>query len=342
MRSFFHSPIFQMMIIGVIALTWFSCGEKPKNKNNAPDKPKEENKTEPVNIPAVQFNADTAYTFIAQQVAFGPRVPNTEAHRKAADFLSNKLTEYTDRVIRQNSSVRTHTGTYWNITNIIGSFNPEAEKRIILCAHWDTRPQADEDAERPDEPADGADDGGSGTGVLLEVARQLKAMKTPLGIDIILFDAEDGGGHGSGTENSWCLGSQYWAANPHVAGYKAEYAILLDMVGSKNAMFALEQHSMLSAPNLMRSVWKTGQNLGYGRYFTNLMGGSITDDHYYIANIAGIPAIDIINYNPMSETGFGAHWHTHADNMDVIDKATLMAVGHTLMQWLAQESVSVQ
>lgn len=323
------------MALGLL-LSFNSCKEEPKQEQkketHTPPKPPQKQ------LPKAQFNADSAYAFIAEQVAFGPRVPNTEAHRKTANYLAQKLDGFTQLVIRQNTTVKTHTGAYWNITNIIGSFNPEAQNRIILCAHWDTRPKADEDPERPEEAADGADDGGSGTGVLLEVARQLKALNTPLGVDIILFDAEDGGGHGPGTENSWCLGSQYWAANPHKAGYEAEYAILLDMVGSKNAMFALEQHSMSAAPDLMRSLWKTGQRLGYGRYFTNLMGGSITDDHYYITKLAGIPAIDIINYNPMASTGFGEHWHTHKDNMEVIDKATLMAVGHTLMQWLAEET----
>lgn len=316
-----------------------ACKEKPKNNHDSDKGKNEVNKPE---VPAVtsEFDADTAYWFIERQVAFGPRIPNTAAHRKTADWLVKTLESYTDRVIRQSTTVKGYKDAVWNITNIIASFNPEVSERILLCAHWDTRPEADEDSQYPDKPADGADDGGSGVGVLLEVARQLSQSRPAIGIDIVLFDAEDGGGHGPNSNETWCLGSQYWAKNPHQSGYKARYGILLDMVGAKNAMFAKEKISLQFAPDVVNRVWGTGQRLGYGRFFVNLVGGQITDDHLYINKLTGIPTIDIINYNPYSEKGFGSHWHTLNDNLEIIDRASLRAAGHTVMQVIREDDAA--
>ena len=179
-------------------------------------------------------------------------------------------------------------------------------------------------------------------GVLLEIARQLQQKAPAVGIDIIFFDAEDYGipdfaeekyGYKSGT---WCLGSRFWGKNPHIKGYKADFGILLDMVGAKDAVFYKEYISMRHAARYVDKVWETARNLGFGKYFINANGGGVTDDHEAVIEETGIPCLDIINYNPQSEKGFRAHWHTQNDNMKNIDKDVLKAVGQTVLEVVYQ------
>ena len=251
------------------------------------------------------------------------------------------MESWADTVIVQKGIVNAYDGTKLNFRNIISSFNPQAKNRVLLFAHWDTRPWADKDEKDIDKPILGADDGASGVGVLMEIARQLNLNKVEIGIDIIFFDAEDYGkeGGGSEAEDSYALGTQYWAKNLHVPGYTANYGILLDMVGAKNAQFRFEGLSYERASGVVQNVWKTAESLGYSNYFLHQDGGWVTDDHVYVNNI-GIPAIDIINSDLSSRNGFAKHWHTHADNMDVIDTNTLRAVGQTLMSVIFKEKVS--
>lgn len=287
------------------------------------------------NVP--DFQADSAYLFIEKQVEFGPRVPNTEAHKACSGYLADELKRFGAEVKVQEMNLAAYDETLLETKNIIGIYNPDSKKRILLFAHWDSRPFADHDPDKNNhqKPVLAADDGGSGVGVLLEIARQL-GMKNPgIGVDIIFFDAEDYGTPefytGPYQENSWCLGSQFWAKNPHVPGYKADFGILLDMVGGKNAVFFKEHTSMRYAPAIVDKVWTTARNLGYGKYFINAKGGAITDDHEYVIKGRNIPSIDIINYDPESENGFASHWHTVNDDMDNIDKKTLKAVGQTVL-----------
>jgi hypothetical protein len=296
------------------------------------------------NIPQVivpEFIADSAYAFIKTQCDFGPRVPNSKGHIACGDYLVKKMTSWADTVIVQKGVVTAYDGTRLNFRNIVATFNPKNKNRILLFAHWDTRPWADKDEKDKDKPIIGADDGASGVGVLMEVARLLKLNKIELGIDIIFFDAEDYGkeGGGSEAEDTYALGTQYWTKNLHVPGYTANYGILLDMVGAKNAQFRYEGLSYERASNVVLNVWNTAESLGYSNYFLRQDGGWVTDDHVYV-NEMGIPAIDIINSDLSSRNGFAKHWHTHADNMDVIDKNTLRAVGQTLMSVLFRERFS--
>lgn len=295
---------------------------------------------ETINVPT--FSSDSAYLYIQQQVDFGPRVPNTAAHKACASFLSATLKRFGANVIEQQAELTAFDGTILQAINIIGSFNPEAEMRVMLFAHWDTRPWADHDAnpENRKKPVLGANDGASGVGVLLEIARQIGIQKPNIGIDIIFFDAEDYGApetFSGNTEDSWCLGTQYWAKNPHVPGYRARYGILLDMVGAPQATFLREQISEYYAPHIVEKVWSQANNLGFGQYFVNKKGGAITDDHLYVNKLAGIPSIDIIQYDTDSESGFGHYWHTVNDTMDNIDKNTLRAVGTTVMHVIYKE-----
>ena len=176
-------------------------------------------------------------------------------------------------------------------------------------------------------------------GVLLEIARQLHENQPNVGIDIVFFDAEDYGPreNESVPGDWWGLGAQYWAKNPHVQGYAANYGILLDMVGSPNAQFMQEQFSLRDAQDVVRKVWSTAYELGHGQYFQNKPGGVITDDHYYVNKYGTFKMIDIIHYDAASGTGFDPVWHTLNDNIQHIDKNTLGVVGTTLLQVLKNE-----
>lgn len=285
---------------------------------------------------APDFNADSAYAYVKKQVDFGPRVPATKAHFQCADYLIAELKKLSDTVIVQKANIKVFDGKAFQIRNIMGMFNPELKERILLCAHWDTRPWADQDVERQKEPIQGANDGASGVGVLLEIARQLHTARPDIGIDILFLDLEDYGQPSDSKfphkEDTYALGTQYWAKNIPIPDYHPKYGILLDMVGAPQATFGKEEYSRQYAPSVVNKVWATAARIGYGNYFINKETGAITDDHYYINEIAGIPTIDIIHHDPLTRTGFGSYWHTHNDTMEAIDKKTLKAVGQTLLE----------
>jgi len=288
-------------------------------------------------VQAPRFNADTAYAHIETQVAFGPRVPGTEAHAACASWLEEILSRYADKVVTQPFASRIWNDKVLHGVNIIGTFNPAATKRVLLCAHWDSRPYADHDPDPANHntPIDGANDGGSGVGVLLEIARLLAEQPPDIGIDIIFFDMEDYGepqGIRSGKPDTWALGSQYWSNRPHTHGYRANFGILLDMVGAKNATFSMEGYSMTYAPDFVRRVWRNAQQAGYGTFFLMQESNPVIDDHYYINKIARIPTINIIHQDPATPHGFFPYWHTVNDNMENIDRNTLSAVGQTVLK----------
>ena len=290
------------------------------------------------------FKADSAYQFIAQQVAFGPRVPGSEASQNTLKFLVSTLKSYGWTVTEQPFTAFRYDGKKLQGTNIIAQFQPAIAKRILLSSHWDARSIADKDSVRKDEPIDAANDGASGVGVLLEIARNLHEAKTKpaVGVDIVLFDLEDHGEPedytGEHKPNSWALGSQHWAANLVPANYRPYYGILLDMVGGKGAMFPHEGTSMQYAPGIVRSVWATAADLGYSHLFVDQDAFGISDDHTAVNEIAKIQMIDLIDLRA-SNGGFefGSFHHTHADNLANIDKSTLKAVGQTLLQVLYRE-----
>jgi Zn-dependent M28 family amino/carboxypeptidase len=294
-----------------------------------------------VNIP--NFSADSAYKFTQNQVDFGARVPNTAAHDACGKYLSAELKRLGAEVIEQKATLTAFDGTQLNSVNIIGSFNPKAEARVLLFSHWDSRPWADQDPkpENRKKPVMAANDGASGVGVLLEMARLMGKNLPSVGVDIIFFDTEDYGEpesfKGQKSEDSWCLGTQYWAKNPHVPGYTARYGILLDMVGGKQATFFREQSSEYFAQSVVDKVWSEAKSLGFGQFFVDQKGGAITDDHIYVNQILGIPSIDIIQFDPNSKTGFAGYWHTTHDTMDNVDKKTINAVGNTLMHVVYSE-----
>lgn len=296
-----------------------------------------------LNVP--DFSADSAYQFVARQVAFGPRVPNTPAHRTTGDWLIQTFERYGAQVQVQAFQARAYNGQLLDLRNIVASYNPQASRRILLAAHWDTRPYADKDEENQNQPIDGANDGGSGVGVLLEIARQLgqaAGAGPAVGVDIILFDGEDYGqpdyAPGNQQQDTWCLGSQHWSANKHQPNYTAAYGILLDMVGARGAKFAREEYSRRFANDIVRKVWDTANRIGYSNYFVYVDSPGIIDDHYYVNTRTNIRMIDIIEFDQTSDDGYFADYHhRHADNMDIIDRNTLKAVGQTVLQVVYQE-----
>jgi len=292
--------------------------------------------------PAPEFNADSAYAHIAAQVSFGPRIPGTETHARCGDYLVRKLSDYGATVTEQLDSATVGHGLRLPIRNIIASFGPEKSDRILLVAHWDSRPVADMDPHRPNEPIEGAHDGASGVGVLLEIARLIGLQQPAVGVDIILFDTEDQGkvwedGDDYETEFYYCMGARHWAAHPHVSGYSARYGIMLDMVAAADARFTLEEHSMQHAAPQMHNVWAIAHRLGYGNYFPFNLTRIVQHDHQFITEMAGIPTLAIMHHDIESRYAFGSYWHTHEDNITSVDRNTLKVVGQTVVQTLCNE-----
>ncbi|HKR03700.1 MAG TPA: M28 family peptidase [Bacteroidia bacterium] len=282
------------------------------------------------------FNADSAYRFTKEQVDFGPRVPGTKAHDNCGKYLEDKLKSYGLDVIIQKDVITTYDSKKYTMRNIIAQYKINSSKRILLCAHWDTRPFADRDSVNPDKPFDGANDGAGSVAVLLETARQLSLSKPGIGVDIILFDLEDYGDQSGKTPDSWCLGSQYWAKHLHKPDYFAQFGILLDMVGGKNPVFPKEGSSMNYAASVVNKVWSIAAQAGYGQYFIDAVTAETTDDHVYVNYLANIPCIDIVHYDVQRMEYMPCH-HRHCDNMDNIDPATLKMVGQVVLEVVFSE-----
>jgi Zn-dependent M28 family amino/carboxypeptidase len=319
------------LLLSVLAA---SCGGTKKAQDAG------EQKANPV---AVTFNADSAYAFCEQQCQFGPRVMNSEAHELCGQWIARKFRSYGLEVVEQKATLRGYDGTPLQSTNIIASYKPGVAPRLLVCAHWDSRPWADND---PDEanhrkPVMAANDGASGVAVMLEAARLLPDS-LGVGIDFVCFDAEDWGipqwADAEDPGDTWALGAQHWASNPHCDPNTIRFGILLDMVGGQQARFYREGYSMQRAKKVVDKVWKAADVAGYSSYFLQEECGWVTDDHVPVNDVAGIPCIDIINHYPACEqSSFGPTWHTIHDDMEHIDRQTLKAVGQTLLQVLFTE-----
>ncbi|MCA0236679.1 MAG: M28 family peptidase [Bacteroidetes bacterium] len=329
-----RSRIMAYVLIGALLVSTVFAVIQPFLMSIGGPKPTPPPPTEPiVKVEAPPFNADSAFVFVQKQVAFGPRVPNTPAHQKCSAWFANEFKRYGLSVISQKFEATHFKGTQFNAVNIIAQYRPELPRRILLAAHWDSRFQADKDDKNKTAPIDGADDGGSGAAVLLEIARTLAAHPIDQGVDLILFDVEDQGDD-NGEPETWCLGSQYWAKHLHKAGYMPYSSVLLDMVGAKDARFMKEGISMQVAPQTVDKIWALASSLGYSSYFIPETRSGITDDHVFVAREASIPMIDIISTPNEGDDPFGRHHHRHSDNMSVIDKNTLKAVGQTMLAFL--------
>lgn len=292
------------------------------------------------------FSADSAYAHIEHQVAFGPRVPGTDGHRACRDYIVDELRRAgVDTVWTQHGVVEAFTGDKLPIYNIMAGFNTNvaAKRRVLLVAHWDTRPWADREnsVEERQQPILGANDGASGVAVMLEIARNLGLRRPSVGVDLLFVDAEDYGDASGFDDRSetWCLGSQYWVESgmpPYDKDNKPVYGILLDMVGGRDAKFHYEYFSQKNAPNATAKVWSEAERLGYNHIFVRSIGGAVTDDHMVITQ-AGIPTTDIIETLNDETQSFNPTWHTLNDTPENIDKNTLKAVGETVLNVLYKE-----
>lgn len=319
-----------------------SCGTTKKSQQNSQP------------VVNIELNADSAYAFCAAQCAFGPRTMNSEAHERCLQWIQQKFQDYGCQVTLQQADLRGYDGTILKSTNIIArqpsAISRQPSSRILICAHWDSRPWADNDPDSANwrKPVMGANDGASGVAVMLELARLLQQHDSArVAVDFICFDAEDWGVPQWSDEvdaDSWALGAQYWAASYASAPVPAastagesqpsyDYAILLDMVGGQGAKFYQEYYSLQYARPIVEKVWQAADAAGYGSFFPSKDGGGVTDDHIPVNEKAHIPCIDIINHYPDCEqSSFGPTWHTVNDDMQHLDKNTLQAVGQTLVQ----------
>ena len=328
-------------MLSITCLVFIACDEDSDQIENK----KEKVKIEEVWITPPKFNADSAYEFIKNQVDFGPRKPKSLAHKNCGDWLVKKLKSYGLKTTEQIGTVNAFDGTKLPLRNIIAQLNPSKTPRVLLCAHWDTRPFADRDSVNKNQPIVGANDGGSGVGVLIEIARVLQLENSDKGIDIIFFDVEDYGAPSMNSRffdiqsmnDSWCLGSQYWAYNLSPEYIKPKYGILLDMVGAENAEFPKEGISRQYAGYYQNKLWNMAGKIGHMKYFKKKIAPPITDDHTYINQMTNIPTLDIIHYAVRGNSGrfdFGKFHHTHSDNMNIIHKPTLNAVGETVLSFI--------
>jgi glutaminyl-peptide cyclotransferase len=326
MKKIHLSLLAFVAIFIVSAMLWTGCKNDSESATTATSLKK-----------APAFNADQAYTDIQTQLAFGPRVPGTKSQQDCAIWMEAELRKTCANVFIQKVEVtQPGSGKKFPCINLIGEINPTAKSRVLLLCHWDSRGMADQEADKKNhsKAIDAADDGASGVAVLLEIARAIKKQSLDIGVDILLADVEDMGKNEyeqQGQESSYCLGTRYWAQNLHKPGYKANYGICLDMVGAKDAQFLLEANSKAVAPEVQTKIWNMASQLGYGKYFNFIDGGGITDDHVEVIRFAKIPCVDIINTPTLTTTGFASHWHTLNDNINVIDKNTLSAVGNTVL-----------
>ncbi|MBQ7419842.1 MAG: M28 family peptidase [Prevotella sp.] len=322
-------------LLGILSV--MACGTTKKQAEQQP-------------VVSIQFDADSAYQFCAAQCQFGPRTMNSEAHEQCGRWIAQKFQQYGYQVEQQHADLKGYDGTLLKSTNIIAKQSIANSQRILVCAHWDSRPWADNDPDSTNwrKPVMAANDGASGVAVMLELARLIQQHDSlNIAVDFICFDAEDWGipqwdTTGDGTD-SWALGAQYWAqeySQQQDANSQQpyQYAILLDMVGGQGAKFYQESFSLQKANQVVEKVWRAASAAGYGSFFPMKEGGAITDDHLPVNDTAMIPCIDIINHYPDCPQGsFGPTWHTVYDDMQHIDKNTLQAVGQTLLQVIYNE-----
>ncbi len=285
------------------------------------------------NTGSEEFNGETAMEYLVQQVEIGYRHPGSPGHRQAKEFYMDFLQDYADTVIRQDFEqyVERDSVTF-DLTNIIAGFNMEKGNGLLIGAHWDTRPRAeyDPDPAKRDQPILGANDGASGIAVLMHLAELLQNKETDRAIYLVFFDAEDYGYHGS--EEYFCMGSKYFAANLPVTNISE--AIIVDMIGDSHLEIPIERNSYRYHKKLVKEIWQIAEDRGFDA-FQNHLGYEIYDDHVPLAEIAGIPSINIIDFTYPDK--FTNYWHTHADTPDKCSPESLRQVGQVVLDYILKE-----
>ena len=293
----------KIILLSIITLLFFSCSSS---------------------IP--EFDEEEAFTFLQAQCDLGPRPPGSDEIELCRNYITGELKKYGATVNKQEFTTVINDIEY-NGINIIASFYPRMSRRILLGAHYDTRPWADKekDIELHNTPIIGANDAASGVAVLLELALIISQEQPPqFGIDFVFFDLEDMGEYGN--NESWCLGSSYFAEN--FTEVKPEKAIIVDMIGDTDLEINMEYFSYHNSPNLVNEVWDTAKDLGFTE-FKSKITNKIYDDHYPLI-VHGFNAIDIIDF----EYPF---WHTLEDTPDKCSPHSLYVVGQTLLNIIYKE-----
>ena len=300
-----HRPIRATFVVAVLVL---SCRERPK--------------------PPQEFVGTSSFSYIQSQVAFGPRVPGTPAHEKMGDWLDSLLRQRADTVVVQSWTHLTAAKTKLPLRNFIARFNPAADKRLLLLAHWDSRPVSDSPTSRDLSHAVlGANDGGSGVALLLGVADVLKRTPPAIGVDLLFVDGEDYGDF-TKSPNDVLIGSRYYGAH-QLAGSRPLYAVLFDLVADKDLQIYQEGNSLVGAPEVVELVWDTAKELGYGGYFIASPRHTLIDDHLELQK-AGIRAIDVVDFDYPA-------WHTQYDTIDKVSAASLQVVGDVAVELIRRE-----
>ena len=310
----YRTPLLAMTLTLALSSCDFSCRGKTQSKGELP-----------------KFDENNAYAQILAYEKFGPKVPGTDAHVKGGDWIVSELKKTSTRILEQKSEAKTFDGKTIPIRNIIAQINPDAKERYLFSAHWDNRPFADEDPNPKfrNTAVPGVNDGGSGVVILLGVAKALSQKALSIGVDLAFFDAEDWGTPSN--EESYCLGTQYWAKNPVPANYKAKFGINYDMVGRMGSIFPVESYSGEKAPEVIAKLQAAAKKLGYADLFPNTRTGYVVDDHVYLMAGLGFPVMDLIY---MDQGRFPPEWHTHSDTSEFISRDILKAVGQTTLQML--------
>ena len=277
-----------------------------------------------------QFDAAQAMRWVEYQVAAGPRVPGRPGHRAIAEWLERELRARADSVEVQAFTHVTAAGGKLELRNILARFRPSDSNRILYVTHWDTRPVADSDPDSAKRalPIPGANDGASGTALLLEVADALKQSAPSVGVDLLFVDGEDYGSfEGTDSLKDVLIGSRYFAEHLP-AGYRPLFAVLWDMIGGRNQRIYQEGYSLERAPEVVERVWRAAEDLGLQRMFSPLNGGFITDDHVPLLE-KGIRAVDVIGFENYRE------WHhTRQDTVDKVSAETLADIGRLALALL--------
>lgn len=329
---------YSVLLLIASSFVFLSCGGKTERRRAVSDTI--------ALMPCPNFVADSAKLFIQKQCSFGPRVPGSGSSEACGDYIADEFRRFGATVTEQRIEVIAYDGKRLPARNITASVNPECAERILFCAHWDSRPWADNDPDPKNHhtPVPAANDGASGVAVMMELCRQIQQKPVKIGVDFVCFDAEDMGTpdwaeNADERSDTWCLGSREWAREARARGYRARYGVLLDMVGGRGTTFSREGVSRQYADPVVEMIWRLAHQLGYGHYFPLKDGGSLIDDHVNVNRIARIPCVDIVPYVEYGPSSFGPTWHTLSDTPENIDPNVLEAVGQTLVQLLYNEEI---
>ncbi len=290
--------------------------------------------------PKTAFNADSAFSYTRQQVAFGPRIPGTPGAEKAGDWIVKMMKARADTVIEQRWKHKTLKGDSIPLRNILARFNPKATQRVLYVTHWDTRPMADSDPVLGNRgtPILGANDGASGVGLFVALGDALKKTPANVGVDLLFVDGEDYGESFDPPYADVLLGSQYFANNPPSPDYKPIYGVLWDMIADADLNILQEPKSMAAAPEVVTRVWQKAADLGYSRFFIpKAYPYAVTDDHVPFIE-KGFRVIDVLDldYGPPGPDGEASpnYHHTLQDTMEHISAKSLQIVGDVALALL--------